>query len=156
MDASESVHVATIDWSRGAWANVKGKYSREHTLHFAGGAKLKASESPFLLPGAYRDKARLNAENLFLASIASAHMLAFLELVFKMGIEVTSYRDEAHVVLNDETDDWWIGEVILHPKVQFEASLEVSETALARLHQEAQEHCFIGRSIRSKVTVRCA
>ncbi len=57
MSDSETVHIATIDWSRGAWANAKGKYSREHTLHFAGGAKLKASESPVMLPEAYQGKA---------------------------------------------------------------------------------------------------
>ena len=50
MGASESVYVTTIECSRGAWANAKGNYSREHALHFAGRAKLKASESPFLLP----------------------------------------------------------------------------------------------------------
>lgn len=125
-------------------------------MHFAGGTKLKASESPFLLPDGYRDKARLNAENLFVASVSSAHMLSFLELVFGMGIEVLSYRDDAHVVLNEEGDDWTIGEVVLHPKVQFGPTVQVSEAALARLHHDAQEQCFIGRSIRSKVTVHCA
>jgi hypothetical protein len=97
MSDSETEHFATIDWSRGAWANAKGKYSREHTLHFAGGAKLKASESPFMLPEAYQDKARLNAENLFAASVSSAHMLSFLHLAFGIGADVFSHRDDAHM-----------------------------------------------------------
>jgi organic hydroperoxide reductase OsmC/OhrA len=156
MSDSETVHVTTIDWSRGTWANAHGKYSREHTMHFVGGTKLKASDSPFMLPEAYRDKARLNAENLFVASVSSAHMLSFLHLAFGIGVEVLSYRDEAHVVLTEVGDDHWISEVILHPKVVFEASFQVSDVALAQLHEQAQEHCFIARSIKSKVTVHRA
>ena len=156
MSDSETVHIATIDWSRGAWVNAKGKYSREHTMHFAGGAKLKASDAPFMLPDGFRDKARFSAENLFVASVSSAHMLSFLNLAFGMGVEVLSYRDDAHVVLTEAGDDCWISEVILEPKIKFGSSLEVSAAALARLHEQAQEHCFIGRSIRSKVTVRSA
>jgi hypothetical protein len=56
-------------------------------------------------------------------------------------------------VLTEVVEDYWISEVILHPKVKFDPSLEVSTTALAHLHAQAQEHCFIGRSIKSKVTV---
>ena len=153
MNDSQTVHIATIDWSRGAWANAKGKYSREHTLHFAGGAKLKASESPLMLPEAYQDKARCNAENLFVASVSSAHMLSFLHLAFGIGADVLSYRDDTHVMLTQVGEDYWISEVILHPKVKFDPSLEVSASALAQLHAQAQEQCFIGRSIKSKVTV---
>jgi hypothetical protein len=54
MSDSETVHVTTIEWSRGAWVHAEGKYSREHALHFAGGAKLKASDAPFMLPDGFR------------------------------------------------------------------------------------------------------
>jgi hypothetical protein len=75
--------------------------------------------SPFLLPDAYRYKARLHAWNLFVPNIASAHMLSSLG----MGIQVLSYPDDAHVVLNKEGDDWRIGEVILHPTVNLDQRL---------------------------------
>ena len=42
----DSVHLVTIDWQRGKWANAKGNYSREHVWHLAGGARLKVANSP--------------------------------------------------------------------------------------------------------------
>jgi hypothetical protein len=35
--ADEAVHLVTIDWTRGKWAQSKGKYSREHLWHLGGG-----------------------------------------------------------------------------------------------------------------------
>ena len=43
-----------------------------------------------LLPDGYRDKAKLNPENLFVGTIASAHMLSWLHVAFQMEIEVES------------------------------------------------------------------
>jgi len=63
MIDSDSLHLTTIAWARGEWSHHKGKYSREHLWHFAGGAKLKASDS--MAPEGYRDEVRLNPENLF-------------------------------------------------------------------------------------------
>src|SRR5882672_5872637 len=79
-----SVHPASIAWD-------VGRYSREHTWHFAGGAKLKASDSPFMLPEGYRDSARLDAEKLFVASVASSNMLYWLHIAFGMELDVTGY-----------------------------------------------------------------
>ena len=72
MSDEDPIHLATIDWQRGKWAGLTGKYSREHTWHLSGGAKLKASDSPFMLPEGYRDNAKLDAEKLFVASVAAS------------------------------------------------------------------------------------
>ena len=37
MTDPEAIQLATIDWTRGKWSHVKGKYAREHTWHLAGG-----------------------------------------------------------------------------------------------------------------------
>src|ERR1700683_1825378 len=75
MTEPQSEHLASIDWQRGKWADVKGKYSREHTSWLVGGAKIKASDAYFLLPEVYRDGAKVDPEKMFVATIASAHML---------------------------------------------------------------------------------
>ena len=62
----------TIDWTRGKWAQSKGKYSREHLV---GRARLKASDSPALLPNGFRDPAAVNPENMLMAAISGAHTL---------------------------------------------------------------------------------
>ena len=118
MTEPDAEHLATIDWTRGKWSHVKGKYAREHTWHLAGGTKLKATDAGALLPDGYRDKAKLNPENLFVATIASAHMLSWLHVAFHMEIEVETYRDAAEGVLSELSERvHWVSEVILNPKI---------------------------------------
>ena len=45
----ESIHLVTIDWTRGKWSGTRGKYSREHQWHFAGRLSLKVSDALALL-----------------------------------------------------------------------------------------------------------
>ncbi len=133
-----------------------GKYSREHTLHFLGGTKFKASDAPLMLSDAYRDNARLNTENRFVARVASADTQSFLQLDFGMDVEVLSYRDEAHVVLTEPNNDYWISQVILHPTVEFVTSLQAS-AAGAHLVTRAGARTLLHRSVdKSKVTVNSA
>jgi hypothetical protein len=58
----ERIHLVTIDWSRGKWSGMAGKYSREHLWHFAGKLSLKVTDA--LAPMAYRDTATGSAEVL--------------------------------------------------------------------------------------------
>lgn len=153
--APEMVHLATIDWQRGKWAGAKGKYSREHLWHLVGGAKLKASDSPAMLPKAFADRAAVNPENMFVAAVASAHMLSWLNVAFGMGIEVASYLDRAHGVLSETAPgEIWVSEVILYPKITFDPHYEVTAEAIAKVHELAHARCFIARSIKAKVTLR--
>ena len=89
MSEADSEHLATIDWTRGKWSSAKGKYSREHTWLLASGAKLKATDAGALLPDGYRDKAGFNPENLFVATVASAHMLSWLHVAFGVGADLS-------------------------------------------------------------------
>jgi hypothetical protein len=75
-DKPAADHLA-IDWARGEWADRPGKYSRQH-LWVLAGAKLKASDSGALLPPAFRDEVAISPHNMFVATIASAHMLTWL------------------------------------------------------------------------------
>jgi organic hydroperoxide reductase OsmC/OhrA len=50
------------------------------------GAKLKASDSGALLPAALRDKVTVNPHNMFVATIASAHMLTWLHIAVSARI----------------------------------------------------------------------
>lgn len=153
MTEPESQHLTTIAWARGEWSHHKGKYSREHLWHFAGGVKLKASDS--MAPEGYRDKLRLNPENLFVATIASAHMLSWLHIAFGMGAEIDSYVDDAEGVLTElPGGEYWISEVILVPKITFSAGFDVTPAAVAHIHELAQKDSFIAHSIKSKVTIR--
>lgn len=127
-------------------------------VHLAGGAKLKASDSPALLPKGFADRAAINPENMLVAAVSSAHMLSWLNVAFGMGIEGVSYLDRAHGVLSEvnRPGEIWVSEVILHPRITFDSDFEVSAEVVARVHELAHEHCFIARSIKAKITVRSA
>lgn len=145
---------ARIDWSRGKWSSVKGKYSREHTWQLDGGVKLRASDSWFVLPEGYRDGASIDPQKTFVATIASAHMLSWLHIAFGYGIEVESYRDAAVGVMDEISPQvYWISEVILNPRITYNKRSNATAAAEAKLHELAHEQCFIANSIKTKVTV---
>ena len=111
MEDPAADHLATIDWERGAWSDKKGKYSRQH-LWVLKGTKLRATDSGAVVPAAYRDNTPIDPHNMFVATIASAHMLTWLHIAFGMEIEVERYVDRAYAVLTGlEGGDCWISEL---------------------------------------------
>lgn len=152
--AAEQQPQATLEWSRGKWSSIKGKYSREHLCVLEGGVRLRVTDSWMLLPEGYRDGARVDPEKMFVASIASAHMLSWLHLAFSYGIEVESYHDTAVGVLGEVSPEvHWISEVILNPRIVCNERSSATAAAQAKLHELAHAQCFIANSIKTKVTV---
>jgi organic hydroperoxide reductase OsmC/OhrA len=150
VGAGEPMHLATIDWKRGKWSGTRGKYSREHHWHFAGKLSLKVSDA--MAPPGYRDPARLDPLKSFVATLSSAHMLAWLHAAFSHEAEVESYIDTAEGVLGDLPDGrCWVSEVILKPRITFAAHQQVTPAAIAHFHELAQRDCFIARSIKTKI-----
>ncbi|MGC8518839.1 MAG: OsmC family protein [Steroidobacteraceae bacterium] len=124
--------------------------------HLAGGAKLKASDSPVLLPRGFTDRAAIHPESMLVAAASSAHMLSWLNVAFGMGIEGVSDLDQAHGVLREinRPDELWVSEVILHLRIAFDPHFEISAEVVARVHELAHEHCL--SRAQSKRRSRCA
>jgi organic hydroperoxide reductase OsmC/OhrA len=151
-EGDERIHLVTIDWARGKWSGVPGKYSREHLWRFAGKLSLKVTDA--LAPMAYRDTVRLDPLKSYVATVASAHMLAWLHAAFSHGVEVESYLDAAEGVLSILPDRRsWVSEVTLKPRITFHPSHDVEAKVIERFHELALQDCFIARSIKTKVTV---
>jgi organic hydroperoxide reductase OsmC/OhrA len=151
-DGDERIHLVTIDWKRGKWSGTRGKYSREHQWHFAERLVLKVTDA--LAPAAYRDSARLDPLKSYVATISSAHMLAWLHAAFSHEVEVESYLDAAEGVMSRLPEGRsWVSEVILKPRVTFDAKQQVTASTIAHFHELAQQDCFIARSLKTKVTI---
>ena len=82
----------------------------------------------------------------YVATISSAHMLAWLHAAFSHGVEVESYLDLAEGVMSRLPEGRsWVSEVILKPRVTFNARQQVAASAVAHFHDLAQQDCFIDR-----------
>jgi organic hydroperoxide reductase OsmC/OhrA len=147
-----SEHKAVIKWTLNGPDFKKGRYSREHTWTFDGGLTVPASASPQIVPKPYSNPEAVDPEESFVAALSSCHMLSFLYLASRAGLEVTSYEDEAVGVMDkNEQGATWISTVTLHPKVSFRVSPSAEQER--QLHDQAHHDCFIANSVKTQVLV---
>jgi organic hydroperoxide reductase OsmC/OhrA len=133
---------------------VDNRYSRRHGLNFDGGATWAGSSSPQVVPVPMSDAGAVDPEELFVAALASCHMLWFLNLAASRGYCVDEYTDDAvgEMARNAERQ-WAMTVVTLRPRVVFGGSEQPGAADLAQLHHEAHAACYIAHSV--KTEVRC-
>lgn len=149
-----STYTATIRWTRDHDTDfARGQYSRAHQWQFDGGIALTASASPHIVPAPWSNADAVDPEEAFVASLASCHMLFFVDFARRAGLVVDSYTDEAEGTLEKRDDGkMWMSTVVLRPKIDWGAN-KPDEAAIAELHHKAHDACFIANSVTTKVTV---
>ena len=149
-----STYTATVRWTRDASTDfAKGQYSRAHEWAFDGGLTVPASPSPHIVPAPWSDPAGVDPEEAFVASLASCHMLFFVDFARRAGFVVHSYVDEAEGILDKRADGKMaMTRVTLRPRVTW-GGHPPDEAAVADLHHRAHEACFIANSVTTEVTV---
>jgi organic hydroperoxide reductase OsmC/OhrA len=116
-------------------------YGREYRVVIAGKPDLIGTADP-AFHGA-QDKH--NPEELFLTSVSACHMLFYLSLCARKGVEIVAYADEATGTLCiDGNGGGRFDEITLQPRI----TIARAEDALvaASLHNQARELCFIANS----------
>jgi organic hydroperoxide reductase OsmC/OhrA len=148
-----ATHTATVLWSVSPGEDyAKGQYSRAHEWRFDGGAVVRASASPHIVPAPWSDAAGVDPEEAFVASLSSCHMLFFLDFARRAGGVVASDEDEAEGVMEKGSDGRVrITKVTLRPRIVFDD--EPDAATLDDLHHKAHEACFITNSVTSEVVV---
>ncbi|HEX8307221.1 MAG TPA: OsmC family protein [Allosphingosinicella sp.] len=145
-------YLATIDW-RSDGGFREGRYSRAHSWSFDGGAVVKGSASPHVVPAPMSDPAGVDPEEALVASVSACHMLWFLHRARDSGLDVATYRDEALGTMGRDSEGRMaMTRIVLRPKIAFEGEAPDPET-LAKLHHEAHERCFIANSLRTEIVV---
>ena len=144
MSLHEHRYELTVRWtgnSGSGTASYRG-YSRDHDILIPGLPVLKGSADPTF----HGDRERYNPEQLLLAALAQCHMLSFLHVAVKHGVVVTDYRDEAFGLMTLNRDgSGQFERVTLRPHVTV---ADASQVELAgQLHHEANQLCFIARSV---------
>lgn len=147
-------YTTQLHWQRAEGeAFTDQRYSRRHTLRFDGGTVLAASSSPSVVPLPFSDASAVDPEELLVAALASCHMLWFLSLAAGRGLVVDAYEDNAFgVMARDAQRRMAMTVVTLRPLVRF-AGTPPDAQALAALHHEAHEECFIANSVKTEVRV---
>jgi organic hydroperoxide reductase OsmC/OhrA len=149
-----SEHRATIRWQRDGGDFVHGRYSREHTWSFDGGATIAASPSPSIVRPPYSNPAGVDPEEAFVAAISSCHMLVFLYLAAQRGYDVEAYEDDAVGNMTKNEDGvLWVSTVKLSPRVTYRGDRTPTESEARQLHEEAHHGCFIANSVKTKISV---
>jgi organic hydroperoxide reductase OsmC/OhrA len=145
-------HLATVEW-RSDGRFREGGYSRAHRLGFDGGAVVPGSSSPHVVPAPMSDPAGVDPEEALVASASACHMLWFLHVARDSGLDVAAYRDSARgTMAKDERGRMAMTRIVLRPEIEF-AGYAPSAAALAELHHEAHERCFIANSLRTEIVV---
>jgi organic hydroperoxide reductase OsmC/OhrA len=147
-----ATHEAIIEWQAdGGFA--AGRYSRGHDWRFDGGAVVRGSSSPHVVPAPMSDPAGVDPEEALVASASSCHLLWFLHVARDAGFDVARYRDEASGTMGrDDRGRMAMTRIVLRPRILFAGDGPDPET-LARLHHEAHDKCFIANSLRSEIVV---
>ncbi|MDP1899533.1 MAG: OsmC family protein [Rubrivivax sp.] len=150
-----SEYTAQVAWQLGAdEAFTDNRYSRRHVLRFDGGAELAGSSSPSVVPLPMSDATAVDPEEMFVAALASCHMLWFLSLAAARGFTVQSYVDDAvGTMARNAQGQMAMTVVTLRPRVVFAGTPAPGSEPLQALHHEAHERCFIASSV--KTEVRC-
>jgi organic hydroperoxide reductase OsmC/OhrA len=150
-------YTAQIQWQRQGAVFTDKRYSRGHVWHFDGGTSVPASSSPNAVREPYSVAAAVDPEEAFVASIASCHMLWFLDIAARAAWVVDSYVDDAVGVMTANAQGKpWVSLVTLRPRVVFAGDKQPDATEIARLHHRAHEECFIANSVRSEVRIEPA
>jgi organic hydroperoxide reductase OsmC/OhrA len=145
---------AEVIWQRGEQAFLDNRYSRRHLLQFDGGAEIAGSSSPHVVPLPMSDPAGVDPEEGFVASIASCHMLFFLNIAAMRKFRIDKYRDTPVGEMAKNADGKMaMSLVTLHPQVWFSGERLPARDEIEAMHHQSHDECYIANSV--KTTVRC-
>ena len=144
---------ARIHWQRGNQPFTDQRYSRAHAWQFDGGLSVPASSSPLSVPLPMSVAANVDPEEALVAATSSCHMLFFLSLAAQRGHVIDDYRDQAVGELSRNGDGKLaMTRIVLRPRINWAGDAPTLE-ALAALHHEAHERCYIASSLKADVVV---
>ena len=149
-----SNYTATVAWERGDQVYTDGKYSRAHVWRFDGGTEVPGSSSPHVVRPPMSDEKAVDPEEAFIASLASCHMLFFLDFARRAGFRIDSYEDQAEGVMGKDAEGRMaMTSVTLHPRVAFSGDKQPATIDIDALHHKSHEACFIANSVKTEIRI---
>lgn len=140
---------ATLRWTGAAQGPTRAyeTYSRAFSAEIEGKPVLAGSADQ-----AFRgDPTLYNPEDMLLVALAACHMLSYLAICARLGVEVVAYEDHATGTMAIKRQPGQriarlrFTEVVLYPRVTISADADAAR-ALA-YHDQAHAECFIANSV---------
>ncbi len=123
-------------------------------MTFDGGAQIWGSSSPHVVPPPGSDASAIDPEELFVASIASCHMLWFLSIAAKRRVLVDRYFDKPEGIMERNGDGKLAVTVVtLRPKTVLAGNDLPTAEEIERFHAIAHEECFIANSVKTEIRI---
>ena len=140
--ASEHHFAAHLVWTGAAQGPTSSyeAYSRDYRAVVEGKPPLEGSADPVFRG----DAGRYNPEDLLVMSLSACHMLSYLHLCARAGIEVVAYEDRASGTMAIKDKRMRFVDVLLAPKVTIAKG---DPAKAAALHEQAHGACFIANSV---------
>ncbi|HEX7150902.1 MAG TPA: OsmC family protein [Thermoanaerobaculia bacterium] len=147
-------YTATVQWQRGDARFTDNRYSRLHSWEFDGGITVPASASPHVVRAPFSSAEAVDPEEAFVAALSSCHMLFFLSIAAKRGYVIDSYVDRAVGIMEKNAAGKVVmTRVTLRPEIAFSGDTLPDAAAIAAVHHEAHEECFLANSVTTEVVV---
>ena len=144
-----SEHRITLNWKRTSPDFEYKTYNRDHSVEFKNGQSVGMSAAPKYLGS----PAKIDPEEMLVASLSSCHMLTFLAIAAKKKLLVDAYEDDAIGVLAKNAEGKLaITQVTLRPRITFSGT-QPDEATLEEMHHESHEQCFIASSVKCEMSV---
>jgi organic hydroperoxide reductase OsmC/OhrA len=146
--AKEHRFAAHLVWTGAAAGPTRSYegYARAWRALVAGKPPLEGSADPVFRG----DPASYNPEDLLVVALATCHMLSYLALCARAGIEVTAYEDQASGTMAIMDGKMRFVEVTLEPRVVIAAG---GLDRARALHTQAHAECFIANSTTTPIHV---
>ena len=128
-----------------------GSTATEFSLDAIASSDGKAEIAVGVASGPGADNTRWNPEDLFGASLAHCHMLTFLALARKVGLDVRGYDGQATAILDTVDKVTRMTEVRLTPTITVASGTDVAK--VVEFFEKAHKYCYIGNSIIATVVM---
>jgi organic hydroperoxide reductase OsmC/OhrA len=145
MKTNRHNYTLELNWTgnTGDSTSSYSSYERSYIIQTENKSQLEGSSDPVFRG----DSSKYNPEELFLAAVSSCHMLWYLHLCSEEGILVKTYQDkpEGRMSLNSNGSGQF-DKITLKPKITIGNSSSEMLKKAERLHEKANEMCFIANS----------
>lgn len=151
MDNRSLAYAAALTWTgnTGSGTSHYTAYDRQYQVRIAGKADLVGSADPTFRG----DPTRHNPEELFLVAVGACHMLTYLGICARRGVQVLAYQDAVTgTVRLDPAGGGAFEEIVLRPAVTVARADE--EPLALQLHDAAHRACLVAASCRVRITCR--